>query len=83
VSHFIKFCQKNNRALFQVTQIYYTVVGCPIIQIWGFTIGAVCFVGALNSIKYTYFQIIGYFFRSRCWRCSKQNGHKQTVYRLF
>ena len=29
-----------------------------------------CFVGALNSIKYTYFQIIKHFYRSRCWRCS-------------
>jgi hypothetical protein len=30
-------------------------VGCPIIYIWGFTVGAGCFVGALNSIKFTYF----------------------------
>jgi hypothetical protein len=58
---FHKFLSKNYRALSQLTQIYYTVVSCPIIQIWGFTVGAECFVGALNSIKYTYFQIIGHF----------------------
>jgi hypothetical protein len=52
--YFIKFCQKTI-GLSQVPQIYYTVVSCPIIKIWGFTVGARCFVGALNSIKYIYF----------------------------
>jgi hypothetical protein len=53
-----------------VPQIYYTVVGCPIIKIWGFTVGVKYFIGALNLIKYTHFQIIGHFYRTRCSRCS-------------
>jgi hypothetical protein len=37
-------------------------VDYPIILIWGFTIEAKYFVGALNPIKYTNFKIIGHFY---------------------